>query len=219
MKKKLVLFALVTISILTSCNNPLNKKYDEKTFAEDAKKIVESKKLSEDDAKMLVGRILLSKLISKSSIEGKTYAEILQAVKTEKEEGGKLAAKAKKEEEEKRAKLGAALNVVMYNKRCVKEGYDDSLECAIAFENKTDKDIRAVKGQMIITDLFDEEIRRLELTNDNTIPARQTTKTVFSWGHNKYIDEHETLRYKKMEDLKVVWTAEKIIFTDGSTLD
>ena len=84
MKKKLVLFALVTISILTSCNNPLNKKYDEKTFAEDAKKIVESKKLSEDDAKMLVGHILFSMLMSKNSNDGKTYAEILKAAKTEK---------------------------------------------------------------------------------------------------------------------------------------
>jgi hypothetical protein len=217
-KQTLILIAMIAIFTVTSCNNPLNKKYNEQTLEQDAKEIYESKKLNEDEAKLLTGYIMLAKLGGKN-LEGKTYKEILQAAKDYKSEQEQLAAKARKEEEEKRIKLGAALSVAMYDKGYGGEGYQAYLQYAVAFENKTDKDIRAVKGSLKITDLFDTTIKSITIVEDNGIPAHETIKNVFTTDYNKYRDEDTILANKKMQDIKVIWTPEKIIFTDGTSLE
>jgi hypothetical protein len=218
MKKTLTLIALVAAMILTSCNNPLNKKYSETTLEQDVKAIGESKKLNNDESNMLAGYILLSKFGGKS-LEGKTYAEILQSAKDYKSEQEQLAAKAKKEEDEKRAKLGAVLTVAMYNKGFSKSDYQDYIEYDMAFENKTNKDIRAVKGHLKITDLFDTEIKVINIVEDNAIPAHQTFKNKYTTEYNEFMDEDTRLKSKEMKDIKAIWTTEKIIFTDGTTLE
>jgi len=218
MKKTLTTLALATVIALTSCNNPLNKKYSDKTFEQDAKEIGDSKKLSPNEAEMLTGYIMLSKLGGKD-IEGKTYGEILQAAKDYKSEQEQLAAKAKKEEEDKRARLGAALTVAMYDKGYTKEDFQDYLQYAIAFENKTDKDIRAIKGSLKITDLFDTEIKSINIVMDDGVPAKQTVKNVYTTEYNQFMDEDTRLAGKEMKDIKTIWTPEKIIFADGTTLE
>ncbi len=218
MKKALTTLVFATIIALTSCNNPLNKKYSDKTFEQDAKEIGDSKKLSPNEAEMLAGYIMLSKLGGKD-IEGKTYGEILQAAKDYKSEQEQLAAKAKKEEEDKRARLGAALTVAMYDKGYSKEDYQEYLQYAIAFENKTDKAIRAVKGSLTITDLFDTEIKSINIVMDNEIPAKATYKDIFTTEYNQFEDSDTRLSGKEMKDIKTIWTPEKIIFEDGTTLE
>lgn len=43
MKRTLTTLALANVIALTSCNNPLNKKYSDKTFEQDAKEKNDSK--------------------------------------------------------------------------------------------------------------------------------------------------------------------------------
>lgn len=218
MKKIILAFSIFATFTLTSCNNPLDKKYDEKTFEQDAKEIGESKKLDEVEAKMLVGYILMAKLGGKE-LTGKSYAEILQTAKDYKAEQQQLAEKARKESEEKRAKLGAVLTVALYDKGYVKEDYQDYIQYFIVFENKTDKDIRAIKGTLTITDLFDTEIKSISVVEDNGVLAKQTIKNTYTSEYNQFLDEDKRLAGKEMKDLKALWTPEKIIFTDGTTLE
>jgi len=218
MRKTLTTLALATIIALTSCNNPLNKKYSDKTFEQDAKEIGDSKKLSPNEAEMLAGYIMLSKLGGKD-LDGKTYGEILQTAKDYKSEQEQLATKAKKEEEDKRARLGAALTVAMYDKGFTKADYQEYLQYAIAFENKTGQDIRAVKGSIKITDLFDTEIKSINIVMDDVIPAHQTFKNVYTTEYNQFMDEDTRLAGKEMKDIKTIWKPEKIIFADGTTLE
>lgn len=218
MKNTLSLIALIVIMVLTSCNNPLNKKYSEKTLEADAKEIGKSKKLSEDDAKLLVGYIMLAKLGGKD-LEGKTYSEILKIAQDYKKEQQDLATKVRKDEEEKMAKLGAVLTVAMYDKGYTKEDFQEYLKYAIAFENKSNKDIKAVKGYLIIYDLFDTEIKRINLVEDDMIPAHQILKKIYTTEYNEFMDEDKQLMGKEMKDIKVVWIPEKILFEDGSFLE
>ena len=89
----------------------------------------------------------------------------------------------------------------------------------VAYENKGDKDIRAVKGSLLITDLFDQKIKAINLVEDEGIPAGEIVKKSYTTDYNQFMDEDTRLRSKSIKDLKVVWTAEKIIFGDGTTLD
>jgi hypothetical protein len=215
--KRSLLF-LIFITVLASCSGPLDKKYNEETLAEDGKEIKESGKLSEDDTKLMAGWIVKAKLKGEN-LEGKTYADILNEAKDYKKEQSILAEKVKKEEEEKRQRLGAALTVAMYDKGYEKQDYDDYLTYSLAFENKTDKDIRAFKGSITMNDLFDVEIKTISLTIDNPIKAGQTYKGTYTSDYNQFRGEDSRLKNKKMADLKVIWIPEKIIFTDGTTLE
>ncbi|WP_452598672.1 hypothetical protein, partial [Pontimicrobium sp. MEBiC01747] len=87
------------------------------------------------------------------------------------------------------------------------------------FENKTEKDIRAFKGSISIQDLFDTEIKSINLTIDDPIKAGETFKGTYTSDYNQFRAEDTRLKSKDMDDLKVVWTPEKIIFTDGTTLE
>ncbi|MCM4161276.1 hypothetical protein FHG64_06385 [Antarcticibacterium flavum] len=215
---KKLYFLPLFIFLFYSCSNPLQKEYNEETLAEDAKELKESGNLNEKEAELLAGWIVKSKL-SGEDLEGKTYKEILDEARDYKKEQEELAERTRREEEEKRQLLGSVLTVAMYNKGYDKRRYQEYLTYSLAFENTSDKDIRAFKGSLVINDLFDTEIKSINLTVDDPIIAGETYRGTYTTDYNQFMDEDSRLRSKKMEDLKVVWTPEKIIFTDGSTLE
>ncbi|EDM43184.1 hypothetical protein SCB49_11934 [unidentified eubacterium SCB49] len=215
--KKTILF-LVTITFLISCSGPLDKQYNEDTLAEDAKEIKEAGDLSDEDAQIMAGWIVRAKMTDEK-LEGKTYSEILNEAKDYKKEQEALAEKAKLEEEEKRQRLGSALTVAMYDKGSEKYDYQEYLTYSLAFENKTDKEIRAFKGSISIQDLFETEIKTISLTIDDPIKAGETFKGTYTTDYNQFKDEDIRLKNKDMDDLNIVWTPEKIIFSDGSSLE
>lgn len=217
MKIKYLLPVFVGICLL-SCSSILDKKYSEKELEEDAKNMKQEEVLSEEDAKLMVGWILRSKL-NDESLEGKTYRQILKEAKNYKDEQEALAEKVKIEEEERRQRLGDALTVVMYDKGYYEYDYQDYLTYSFAFENKTGKDIRAFKGSISIQDLFEVEIKSISLTIDDPIISGETFKGTYTTDYNQFIDEDVRLKNKDMDDLIVVWTPEKIIFTDGTILE
>jgi hypothetical protein len=215
--KKISLTLLIAF-VLLACSSPLNKKYSDETFEADAKEIKESGKLSDEDALIMAGWILKSKLTGEK-LDGKTYAEIIDEAKDYKSEQEALAEKAKLEEEEKRQRLSSALTVAMYDKGYEEYDYQDYLTYSLAFNNKTAKDIRAFKGSISIQDLFNTEIKSINLTIDDPIKAGETFKGTYTTEYNQFKDEDSRLKNKDMDDLKIVWTPEKIIFTDGTTME
>ncbi len=216
MKKTLLILSF--ISFLISCSGPLDKKYNEDTLASDAKEIREDGKLTDEEVQIMAGWIIRAKMTNEN-LEGQTYAEILNEAKDYKKQQEELAEKARYEEDQKRQKLGAALTVALYDKGYEKYDYEDYLTYSLAFENKTDKNIRAFKGSISINDLFDTEIKTINLTIDDPIKAGETFKGTYTTEYNQFMDEDKRLKGKDLADLSVVWTPEKIIFEDGSTLE
>lgn len=215
--KKIIYLLFISLA-LTACNNPLNKKYSDETLEQDAKAIVKSNKLNEDELKMLSGYIVMAKFGGKD-LTGKTYSDILNEAKKMKNEEEELALKAKKEEEEKIAKFKSIINVALYDKGYRKEDFEDYLEYYLVFENKSDKNIRAIKGSLLITDLFDTEIKNLNFVNDDGIPAHTIVKNSYTTDYNQFEDSDIQYRSKNLKDLKTKWVTEKIIFEDGTTLE
>lgn len=238
-----LLFLITTCLLLISCN----KKIDGTTDDTLKESIVEMKKSMDDDEVkkfeeaiqlVMIQNINFAQMMSsedgakenfediKSRLNGKTAKEIIKEAESIKEEQKKkeaeekaLAEKARLEELAKKERLDKALKVVLYNKGYDEYDYQDYLIYYLAFENKTEKDIRAFKGTLIINDLFDTEIKKINLTIDDPISAGQVFKGTYTTDYNQFISEDKSLRSKNLEDLKVVWMPEKIIFADGSTLD
>ena len=218
MKHFSLLVTLSAILLLISCSNPLNRKYSDKTLEDDAKAIKESKKVNDDDAELLGAYIMRAKLTNEN-IEGVTYAEMLKKAKNIKAEQKALADKTAKEESEKRQRLGSAINAALYDIGYQKADFDDYIVYNMAFENKSGKDIKAVKGSLLITDLFDKEIKRINIVFDNGVKANETFKTSYTTDYNQFMEDDKSLRSKSMNEIKFVWTPEKILFEDGTALE
>lgn len=220
-----IIYSLCFAIALFSCSNPIERKYSEATLSEDLKAIYEHDKPDSASIKGILGYMMLA-AFTKENLTGKTYKEILALQKeavtkldAAQKEQGLLAAKALQEETEKRDKLGKVLTVAMYDKGFESGDYQKYLTYGLAFENKTDKDIRAVKGSLLINDLFDEKITSLTITYDVPLKAKSTAKESYTTDYNQFTDKDVLLRSKKIEDLKIIWNPEKIIFSDGTTLE
>jgi hypothetical protein len=86
MKKITLLSAFSLILLITACSsNPMDRKFSEATFKEDAKAMVDAKKLNEEDAKLMIGYMLRAK-IRGEKLEEMTYAEMLTKAKELKKE-------------------------------------------------------------------------------------------------------------------------------------
>lgn len=224
--KNLKLLSLAGIFIvLISCNNPLDKKYNEKTFPDDLKSILESKKADSTDLQYIAMYLVRAKMLGET-IDGKTYDELLKNAKNIRAEEEKkiaeekvLAEKLRREEEEKVMRFNKALTLTVYDKGFMEGDYQNYITYKFAFRNNTDKTIRAIKGSVVFNDLFDVEIKSLNITYDTRINPHSTNKESMTSDYNQFMDEDIRLKSKDIGDLKVVWKPEKIMFDDGTTLE
>ncbi len=220
--KKTILISIV-IGLIISCSSPLDKKFSEEKVEKDMIEIKE--KLDSTELMLLAGTMIRLKLQDKN-LEGMTYQEILddgETWKAEQEkierEQKKLAKKAEKEENERIRILSERVIVTCYKKDYSKYDYKDYITYKFAIQNKSDKEIRAVKGQIEFTNLFGDKIKSLSFVYDQPIQAHNEATWDASTDYNQFDDGDQTLKSKDLKDIKVIWKPEKIIFSDGSTIE
>ena len=221
MKKGLILMGLT--ALFMSCNSPLDRKFNQETVKEDFEAI--ESKLDTTEFQLLTGSILRLKLQDKE-LEDMTYAEILEDGKEWKKEQEKveaeqkaLAEKAAKEEAERFKRLNQSVMVSCYQKGFSEGDYEDYITYKFVIQNKSDKNIRAIKGAITFTNLFDDEIKTLTFVYDQPIPAGQEVNWNATTDYNQFMDDDQALKNKELKDLKVIWEPEKIIFEDGTSLE
>lgn len=71
----------------------------------------------------------------------------------------------------------------------------------------------------MFTDLFDKEIKSLNLTYDDGVAASSIKNYSATTDYNQFMDEDQLLKSKNLKQIKLVWKPEKILFADGSTLE
>ncbi|MBN4047347.1 hypothetical protein JYU05_02280 [bacterium AH-315-P13] len=214
----------IIISILIfSCSSPMNKKFNEETAKDDLAKI--TVKLDSTEIGLLAGTMLRLKL-QEENLEKMTYSEILDKGKEWKKEQDKidaeqkaLAQKALKEEQERIKRLTESVLVSCYSKGYSEVDYQDYITYKFVIQNKSNKNIRAIKGGITFTNIFDEEITSLNFVYDKSIEAGEEVTWNATTEYNQFKSEDKTLKNKDLKDLKVIWKPEKIIFEDGTILE
>jgi hypothetical protein len=220
---KKTLFVVFTSALLLGCSSPLNKKYSEKTIQEDVIEL--QKELDSLEVKIIFGSIIRLGLAQKN-LTTMTYGEILKDGKSWKAEQDKIDAEEKalqkkvaSEEAKKISKLKNAVLVTCIKKGYVEVEYQDYITYSFAIKNKSNKDIRAVKGDIVFTDLFDEKIKNFSFTYDQTVKAGTSAIWEATTTYNQFMDDDVRLKSKELKDIKLVWKPIKIIFSDGTTLE
>ena len=203
---------------VVSCSNPLDKTYNKESFDSDIIEMKESNVLPEDDLKLLAGEVLRS-FFSSEDLSGVSYGEIIDNAKIRKTEQDRLAEQARIEEEDRMKRFDSTLTVAMYDKGYQEISYAEALTYSFIFSNKSSKDIRAFKGRIVINDLFDTEIKSISLTVDDQINAGESKRETYNTDYNQFRDEDVRLRSKDIDDLTINWIPEKVIFTDGTTIE
>ena len=220
MKKALIILSSI---LVVACSSPLDKKYSEDTIKEDAKEL--ASELDSSDVKLLMGSIFRLTM-QQEDLTQMTYGEILENGKAWKAEQDRIEAeqkalqeKAAREEAERVARLQNAVMVTCFKKGYTEVDYQDYITYGFAIQNKSEQDIRAVKGEIMFTDLFDVEIKTLSFTYDQPIRAGATANWNATTDYNQFMDDDVRLKNKELKDLKIVWKPIKVIFQDGSTLE
>ncbi|MBA3697599.1 MAG: hypothetical protein H0W78_01860 [Planctomycetes bacterium] len=87
----------------------------------------------------------------------------------------------------------------------------------IQYTSRFDKAVRAVKGKVVITDLFDELKLSIGWTIDVPLKSGET-KTEKGRGirYNQFMAPHQWLRNTDIKDMKFKFIAEQVIYEDGS---
>ncbi len=76
---------------------------------------------------------------------------------------------------------------------------------------------RAIKGALIVSDLFDEPIMRIYWTiNKPLTPGESFIEKGTNFAYNEFLGHHQWVRYTAVEDMKVSFEVRNIIFEDGS---
>ena len=121
--------------------------------------------------------------------------------------------------EESPPEIDSMFEVKLTGKHVFEANYSDHLGFNLLLTNHTEKDIKAVQGVLIFTDLFDSEITQIRITVERNVPAGQTIKNNdYSMELNKFKSEDQRLRTIDIKNLKMRLEVHGIIFKDGSTI-
>ena len=156
---------------------------------------------------------------------GKTIGQIIEdersfqrsAAAEAKQESLRIA-QARAEEEQQRAALREAVTITVFDKELDPGDYRSSMMCKVMIENRSDKDVRGFQGTIVFNDLFDDQIIRFELKEDDILQAGQTRRVTRYWNYNQFMDEHTLWAGTKLENMKVHWEPTTILFTDGTSM-
>ena len=215
----IVLIALLSV-IALSCSGPLDKEFNEDTVAEDTKEITESGDVSKEEVETLAMWIFSQKLQDKS-LEGKTYGDLLTEAKAYKAEQEAIAAKAKAEADAKAKKLREAAVVSIYDKEFHEGEWQAMYGFNYVIKNKAAKDIDALKFTFNIYDKLGDKIGTgysVSITKEE-IPAGEEYKSAAYWDYNQFSNDDSKIKNAEMKDLVFDIALEKIVYTDGSTLE
>ena len=239
---KIETFALALVLALSACADPQEYKVppDSDQWKQDEGFKDAIQKLSEEERQLLKAYLLRAGMAEAlgGTIPEITIAEGIQnqqeflekrAAKkaAEAEEEAKQAALAAKVEEEHQAAVAAAhkaLTVAVSSMTFVPSNfrarrYQDGFTLSIALQNNTDKDMVGIKGTVVFADMFDDEIKRVDLSVDETIAAGKSIRWEGSLGYNQFMSEDTKLRNTEFAKLKISWEPEVYLFSDGSKME
>ena len=197
--------------------------------------LAEEQGLTVDEVRLLMARELRTTAAEAfggeaESAVGKTVGEVIaeerafqdeEAARREQEE--RLAAEARAREEELATELRSAILLTVSSKDFVPSApsagrFSDYVTFRVAYENTSDRDIRAFRGRLRFTDLFGDEIMSSNITIQDPITSGDQGTWDGQVEYNQFITEHVRLRQTDLDDMRVEWLPAGVIFEDGTQL-
>lgn len=127
-------------------------------------------------------------------------------------------AKAKAEEEQQRKRLLDAISLTVFEKSFEHADYQDYVQIRTRYENTSGKEIRGFQGAIVFSDLFGTEILPFRISEDQPLGVGEVKRQGWTLKFNQFIDKHVKLRDTQLQNMKVEWKPQIILFADGTSL-
>jgi hypothetical protein len=191
-------------------------------------------RLPEEDRELFasyMARILMSEAFGgEGVVEGTTVGEAIDAerawqreLELEEQRQRELAQRLEAERLAALKQMNAALTVTLLEIRYREEDwsadrFSGDFALRIGFENHAEVDIIGAKGVTVFKDVFGDVIKKVKLSNDDTIPAGGTSIWRGTLEYNEFFDEDKRLRSTDFSKLKFEWEPEMYVFADGTEM-
>jgi len=230
-KNGLIVIALACT--ITACTDPKDTVLpsDVSTWESNESLKESVQKLTDEEKQLLAAYAMRAGLSSafggKGINEGTTIGQAIdvqgqwiQEQQAQKAKQEALAAELQKKQLEKLKEMNGyltiSLNSLGFQPSNVRKGqYQDYFTIELGFKNNTDKNISGAKGVVVLKDMFGEIIKRINLSNDNGIPAGQVTTLSGTIDYNQFMDQDKKLKSTKFEKLQFEWVPDVYIFENG----
>jgi hypothetical protein len=237
--------ALFTMSVmLTGCEKPTDIVFGPEPLKQMAEQGDRFRKLPEEERALLAAYLTVTE-IGKSFTEikpasGRTVGEVLVEARawqdklkiaeaeTKKRQAEEAALKAKVLAERKAVadRIAESVTLAITDMKVLSENYEvgrygKMLVLHYAIENKSDKTIRQLKGQVIFFDATGDKVGDLPVDIDERITPHKTLRTTtgLGWKLNSFSSsDAEKIARRDFNSMKAVFEAEAIAFDGGEVL-
>lgn len=225
----ILLIGLVTI-VLSACGKPITEELYSETVSQDVQTTTE---LTQED------KDFYSKAIEYASSENTDLSSktVIQIITDEKERQQKIEEEEKKRQEEIKRKqeevekerqaqlkhLNDSLRVGLLKKSVIFKDTDkwifkDVINMKLDIKNTSDKKVKGFQGLITFKDMFDNDIKSLNVKYDEAITAGTSTTYDGSFEVNQFIQNDIEFRDTPLEKITVEFEMDQIIFDDGTTI-
>jgi hypothetical protein len=128
-------------------------------------------------------------------------------------------AKARAEEEAQQVALREVLIVRVFDKDFQNANHEDYVTIRVEYENTSGKDIRSFKGVLQFNDLFGAEIAPFTISEDEPLRRGETKRQGWTLKYDQFMDRHVKFRNTALDNLKVEWKPQVILFADGTSME
>lgn len=113
------------------------------------------------------------------------------------------------------------ISVTLLNKVFSEKKYGHGIYFDLKFTaSNLDKPARAIKGSLLINDLFGETITGIKWPlNDPIAPNESKTETGTGFDYNQFKSEHQRVRDTSLENLRASFRVDSILYEDGTRQD
>jgi hypothetical protein len=106
--------------------------------------------------------------------------------------------------------------------KLLKKGYSDEAQGQMIWldvdfdTSQLPKPTRAIKGALVISDLFGDPMMRIYWTiNDKLIPGETYSEKGTNFAYNEFLSHHQWVRFTEVEDMRASFEISDIIYEDG----
>jgi hypothetical protein len=225
---------IITVLIacfLVACSDVKELKFTKDNHDQVMEKVRKSKDLTGEEVGLLMAALMRT-TFSGRGLEGETVGKLIEEQRkiaaTEEakdKEEKRLAEEAAKKVAQVAAELSKYIVVAPFEKsfrkadwRIDREEVSDRIDIAFVFENKSNRNIKAFKGEMVFKDVFGETIEKRDLMYDEGIKAGQKMDWNGSMIYEGVREDQRKFRDTVLDNMKFEWKPKTIIFDDGSKI-
>lgn len=114
-------------------------------------------------------------------------------------------------------KLNDKITVELVDKDFSEIDYQSYNVIKLKFINNTGKEVKGVRGDLVLSDIFGDKIKSANVSYDDGLAVGETKNWTGQLYYNQFDNDDKKLKATDLANLKYKWNANAIVYQDGTT--